>query len=1204
MFIVHLTVRMAWHDNNWNGRICQNPVKNTYCVGTHSLLADRIATNRDTELEQQYQNEQVADLPQGYSVPCYWSINAFSKSSFDITHRHAFSSINHTIKEKVKPYSVFTWPFKLSFVHSWDNKQRYGNYPPDLEQRVDHFLDKFTPNQSIIFFYSNYDNPISGDDMQYLLLGCSVVAERPEKTYFPLSEDELNDWRSKGHNMKHFPAINWSLQFTHLFEEYGVLLPYKEYLNYVEKNPDDEEKLDEMKVTIHENTLTSSFKYVAMDVDDDKCLYLLYKLRKSLLNIEEHGYIVNQDKVKDQLHKVERLIEMTWKKRGLYPSLSKIFQYFDMEKESADAISIWVEKNKNLAKLFEELKEEIVPDDLVEYEDDLLDMFEQRLFHRNLELIKNLSMIQLTDYQIKKILSKGNTYQSIGTNPYELYENYKADENDLDQPDLQDEPIDIYKIDIGFFPDRKFVKKDRKIQSYKVDCPERLRAVIIQYLYKIGESFGDCYDVDVNILHELKQYPLFYKTDIKIDDQSIIELDPEYEEHFRLRLHMEVHDSQRFYYLKETKEAERLVKKVFKELINREDYVVNLNFRNYISESLKKLVGIDEKLFTDERNKLYDYVLKKSLYFLTGKAGSGKTQETTKIIRTLAEELNQEVVVLAPTGKAALRLGEKLKENYSHLNIQPQTIERFLFRHGLGHIILENDYSRIFTIKNEDKVVVENLIIDESSMIDLFKFAMILSVIKMEKVKRILLVGDPFQLPPIGFGKPFRDLIDMTKKKELTRKQHFIRLESNCRMVQQNGTNELNKTLELAEIFTEDTKFYEPILTEVDKKEYDSETLYVRKWSSADELQSAIDEVLQDLIMGDKVEGVDEKYKAMNKQLGLYEKGYVPNNNPKALRLDHNQIISPYRTGYSGTISMNKFVQTNWRIPNPSYWKESIFVNGDKIIRLNNWYRRKELFLSNGSMGLVNVSKRGFTKKYFFKDLDDGMTWVDDEENFDLAYAISVHKSQGSDFEFVLFILPKKYSLLSKELVYTGLTRAKKKMFLFIQDEQSESLLELAKKISAIDNRNTSIFQKPMDMKTKLQPQKGVFAKSKVEYIIYKSLEQSGLQFKYEQPLILPNESFNIKPDFTITLSDGTKYYWEHLGLLDTQSYYDSWQKRKQIYEKMKLSDYLITTDDLQGIKESRINEIILDLKERNLQKTESSKLSDYHYSLFGKTSV
>ncbi|MCM3585005.1 hypothetical protein M3182_04495 [Mesobacillus maritimus] len=47
-------------------------------------MADRIATNRDTELEQQYQNEQVADLPQGYSVPCYWSINALSKSSFDI----------------------------------------------------------------------------------------------------------------------------------------------------------------------------------------------------------------------------------------------------------------------------------------------------------------------------------------------------------------------------------------------------------------------------------------------------------------------------------------------------------------------------------------------------------------------------------------------------------------------------------------------------------------------------------------------------------------------------------------------------------------------------------------------------------------------------------------------------------------------------------------------------------------------------------------------------------------------------------------------------------------------------------------------------------------------------------------------------------------------------------------------------------------
>lgn len=104
---VHLTVRMAWHDNNWNGKVCLNPEGNTYCVGTHSLLSDRIATQRNTALEQDYHNELVQNLPEAYTVPCYWSINAFDKNEFTITHSHAFKGIKHTIQEKVKPYSVF-----------------------------------------------------------------------------------------------------------------------------------------------------------------------------------------------------------------------------------------------------------------------------------------------------------------------------------------------------------------------------------------------------------------------------------------------------------------------------------------------------------------------------------------------------------------------------------------------------------------------------------------------------------------------------------------------------------------------------------------------------------------------------------------------------------------------------------------------------------------------------------------------------------------------------------------------------------------------------------------------------------------------------------------------------------------------------------------------------------------------------------------
>ncbi|WP_462409355.1 hypothetical protein [Neobacillus sp. Marseille-QA0830] len=178
------------------------------------------------------------------------------------------------------------------------------------------------------------------------------------------------------------------------------------------------------------------------------------------------------------------------------------------------------------------------------------------------------------------------------------------------------------------------------------------------------------------------------------------------------------------------------------------------------------------------------------------------------------------------------------------------------------------------------------------------------------------------------------------------------------------------------------------------------------------------------------------------------------------------------------------------------------------------------------------------------------------------------------------------------------LTRARKKLFLFIQDLGEESLLQTAKNRSAIQHRNTSIFTKPEDKHEKFQPQKGVFVRSKVEYIIYKALERRGLQFKYEQLLELPHQRFNIKPDFTIKLADGTVFYWEHLVMLDSKTYYQNWQKRKQDYEKIGVIDKLITTDDLDGIDEEKITKIIESIKEGTLVKSPSSKFSLYHTTL------
>lgn len=208
---MHITIRTAWHDNNWSGKVCQAPENNTYCTGSHSLLSSRIEKQKNIEVEKEMAGVGVdKNVEYSYTPPCYWSINTFGSNSFEVNHKHPFSFIDKSVKEVVNPYSVFTWPFKISFVHTEKNKKKHGSYWPDLEKRIDNFIYKFTPGNSIIFFYANYDNPVSADDMKYLLLGCSVTSDVKAPVNFDFSEEELKEHRSS-HKMKNFPTMHWGI---------------------------------------------------------------------------------------------------------------------------------------------------------------------------------------------------------------------------------------------------------------------------------------------------------------------------------------------------------------------------------------------------------------------------------------------------------------------------------------------------------------------------------------------------------------------------------------------------------------------------------------------------------------------------------------------------------------------------------------------------------------------------------------------------------------------------------------------------------------------------------------------------------------------------------------------------------------------------------------------------------------------------------
>lgn len=173
--------------------------------------------------------------------------------------------------------------------------------------------------------------------------------------------------------------------------------------------------------------------------------------------------------------------------------------------------------------------------------------------------------------------------------------------------------------------------------------------------------------------------------------------------------------------------------------------------------------------------------------------------------------------------------------------------------------------------------------------------------------------------------------------------------------------------------------------------------------------------------------------------------------------------------------------------------------------------KKKQLELSNGSIGIINNKKGsdGNYRAYYFTDKAKPLYKMDDDDNFELAYAITIHKSLGSDFKNVFLVIPNRHALLSKELVYTALTRSTHGVTLFLQ-ETEDNILEIAKDRSFIQQRNTSIFTNPEDAKAKYEPANAVYVKSKVEYIIYKALERTeGIKFFYEKELLLKNKIYN-----------------------------------------------------------------------------------------------
>lgn len=1222
---------MAWHDRGWDGRVCDNPMANSYCTGSHSLLSDRLAREKRTDCERPCAPLD-ADLP-NYQPPCFWTSSSFAASPTKVVHRHPFLkyAAEKQIEEVLPAASLFTWPFRLSITHN--SQKRHGQYFPDLEERIEQYVGRLTAKRSLVFFYLNYDNPISADDYKYALVGCARLSEVTTSGEFFFDPSELDGVRASDH-MKNFPTMNWALRLTHEGAENGIRLPYHAYLDHIADHPEDEKKLDEIRVLVDEPAQLSNFKYVSEQVHDDHALALLYKLKRSLSRAQDHG-IADVDAM---LERVDDYIADAWQDRGLYPGLGSVLNVladlaegeYQVDGHRGEALASTLRQSLEsgedlLDKTFDLLRsKDKIPDTLNGQKRSIQDVRAGYRDNKNLApLLRKLTLFTLTPRQVGRILFPDedgpHTFaglalspEDITANPYLLAESYvpatsdpAEERKDLDRHQRSDAAIDYAVIDIGMFPETRHLERNDELHDLTVAGPERLRAFAHEAL-TAAEALGHSFVSASTLVDHAIKHPLFYRDKLKVNSTQL--LSDEHLAHFRERMHIENVDGKHFFYLLRAWHAEEIVNRFTSDRLKMSALVPSLDWVDeYVAVEAGTLATEIESFDTDgfkaERRQMMNGAMAQRIYCTTGRPGAGKSQAVARLLEQFDCQ-NERTIVLTPTGKAALRLNSEAPEGATW---QAETIDRWIWRNDLGNFLSEGtDLKGMKPTLRFSQF--DNLVIDEMSMVNLYHLALLFKAIEVNQpstTKRVILVGDENQLPPIGCGKPFHDVITHLRSNLEFQDRNTIRLTTNCRQ-RHDAT-----VLKAAHLFAGKNRYHDQLYSQMQAGGQISDYLTVEYFANTAELQSHITDFV-DAALDVAVPNHSDlsAQEAFNLLLKLYDKGHVPGNDTKALALDRVQLLSPYRGGPTGALGLSSFMRDTFRADaKEAAWSQRDgFVHSDKIVRIRNHYgwnkqsKQRELMLSNGSVGVLTGSKKGW--KAFFAESAFWFDWGRmDAEDFELAYGLTVHKAQGSEFEEVLVVVPERRALLTRELIYTAMTRSKTRLTLLVEKSARANPLTVARDRSALAQRNSSVFERPFDSARLFEPESSVKVRSKIEYMIYQTLavarDAGHLTFSYETPLDLPfgDRLVTVHPDFTIQ-SGGKTFFWEHLGMLDKQDYARDWRNRRRAYIAAGNEASLITTDDLAGVRANELGKVVSGIISGSLGGRGDTPWSQHHYTL------
>lgn len=496
--------------------------------------------------------------------------------------------------------------------------------------------------------------------------------------------------------------------------------------------------------------------------------------------------------------------------------------------------------------------------------------------------------------------------------------------------------------------------------------------------------------------------------------QSILEVDRDLVEDNIINLsalseiHIVKYDDIEYVFLEQLYKAEKNIAERLIVLRDCNNVKFIKNFDNEIKKHEEKIdIELSEKQFEAIKQ-----INENNVTIITGGPGTGKTT-IIKCVIEIYKSHKKKVVLCAPTGRAAKRMTETTGED-------AKTIHRLL---EIGKF--EED--KLGSIDTDvSPVDADILVVDEMSMVDVFLMNYLVKAVYLGT--KIIFVGDPNQLPSVGPGSILKDLID-SKEFSTVHLDKIFRQAAKSKIIV--NAHNVNSGINF-----------------VGKKDYEEDSendFFYLNEANQDKMLYQILSLSKDRL----------------KNYGDYD------------FFSNIQVLTPTKKGKIGTKELNKYLQQELNPKTDEILEKTygdvVFREGDRVMQIKNNYDiywekgdKNKLSTFEAGTGVFNgeigrIAKIDNTDKQIEIEFDDGkIAWYafSELDQLEHAYAITIHKAQGSEFDVVILAIPQSSNmLLTRNLLYTGITRAKKLLIVI----GSKNLIEFMVNNCDTKKRNTGL---------------------------------------------------------------------------------------------------------------------------------------------------